>query len=63
TDGVSDARNGDGERFGEERVIEIVRRYRTETSGAIVDRVFEAVERFLRGARPRDDLTVVVLRS
>jgi len=63
TDGVSDARNRDGERFGEERVIEIARRYRTEASGAIVERVFKAVDRFLRGVRARDDLTVVVLRS
>ncbi|MHB1863702.1 MAG: PP2C family protein-serine/threonine phosphatase [Gemmatimonadaceae bacterium] len=63
TDGVSDARNRDGERFGEDRVIEIVRRHRAEASGAIVERVFKAVERFLRGVRARDDLTVVVLRS
>ncbi|HVA56836.1 MAG: GAF domain-containing SpoIIE family protein phosphatase [Gemmatimonadaceae bacterium] len=63
TDGVSDARNREGERFGERRVLDVVRRHCSETSSAIVERVFQAVDEFLRGARFRDDLTVVVVRS
>jgi phosphoserine phosphatase RsbU/P len=63
TDGVSDARNRSGERFGERRVLDVVRRHRTESSAVIVDRVFHAVDRFLDGTRARDDLTVVVARS
>ncbi len=63
TDGVSDARNRQGERFGERRVLDVVARHRAEASSAIVKRVFQAVHDFLRGARFRDDLTVVVVRS
>jgi phosphoserine phosphatase RsbU/P len=63
TDGVSDARNRNGERFGEERVLDVVRTHRIEASAAVVDRVFRAVEEFLDGARARDDLTVIVVRS
>lgn len=63
TDGVSDARNRDGERFGEKRVLEIVGRHRADAATTIVQRVFDAVQRFLDGARFRDDLTVVVVRS
>jgi phosphoserine phosphatase RsbU/P len=63
TDGVSDARNRKGERFGEQRVLEIVKHHRADASAAIVRRVFDAVQEFLNGARFRDDLTVVVVRS
>jgi sigma-B regulation protein RsbU (phosphoserine phosphatase) len=63
TDGVSDARNHRGDRFGEERVLDIVRRSRGETADAVVDRVFDALHRFLGRAAVRDDLTVVVVRS
>jgi sigma-B regulation protein RsbU (phosphoserine phosphatase) len=63
TDGVSDARNRSGERFGEERVLDLVRRHRAEASRAVVDRVFEALQAFIGRERVRDDLTVVVLRS
>ncbi len=63
TDGVSDARNRSGERFGETRVLDVVRGHRTESSAVVVDRVFRAVESFLDGARAPDDLTVIVVRS
>lgn len=63
TDGVSDARNRKGERFGERRVLDVVRRHRTESSAVVADRVLREVEAFLDGARAPDDLTVVVVRS
>ena len=63
TDGVSDARNRSGERFGEQRVLDVVRRHRADAAAAVVDRVYRAVEEFLDGARARDDLTVIVVRS
>lgn len=63
TDGVTDARNRKGERFGEKRVLDVVKRHRADPSAAIVQRVFESLQRFLGGARFRDDLTVVVVRS
>ena len=63
TDGVTDARNRKSERFGEHRVLEVVRKHRTEAANAIVGHVFQSLTRFLAGARARDDLTVVVLRS
>ncbi|HET7631580.1 MAG TPA: GAF domain-containing SpoIIE family protein phosphatase [Gemmatimonadaceae bacterium] len=63
TDGVSDARNHRGERFGEELVLDLVRRHRTEGAEAIVDRIFRELHGFLGDARVPDDLTVVVVRS
>ncbi len=63
TDGVSDARNAAGERFGEQQVLDLVLQHRTESATGIVDRVFEALHAFLVEAPVRDDLTVVVVRS
>ena len=56
TDGVSDARNRYGERFGEERVLDAVRRYRDEAPTVIIEALFseltehtgDALQRFAR---------------
>ncbi len=63
TDGVSDARDANGRRLGEDRVLESARIARAEAPDAIVDRLFELVDRHVAGAPLRDDLTIVVLRS
>lgn len=63
TDGVSDARNRQDVRLGEEPVLQIVKNLREETPQTIVDRVFEAVGRHVVDAARRDDLTLVVARS
>src|SRR6185437_21643 len=63
TDGVSDARNRFGVRLGEQPVLDIVQRYRTETPDAIVQRVFEELNEHTGEAVQRDDLAVVIVRS
>lgn len=60
TDGVVDAQDGAGERFGEERVLECVRGARREGARAAVDAVFRALEAF-PGAP--DDRSVLVLNA
>ncbi len=61
TDGVTEARDTEGELFGMERLIEIVRRNRTEPEAAIVAAVMNAVDAFCHGKR-RDDIAIVALR-
>jgi phosphoserine phosphatase RsbU/P len=63
TDGISDARNARDERFGEEAVVATVARHIREEPDVIVDRVFQALGRHLGTSVPRDDLTIVVLRT
>lgn len=63
TDGVSDARDPDGGRLGEDRVLALARRCRAEPPTTIVERLFELVGEHTRGTAPRDDLTIVALRS
>lgn len=63
TDGVSDARNQAGERLGEEPIVDMARRHRDEAPAQIMDRIFAMLDEHTRGARRRDDLTIVALRS
>jgi phosphoserine phosphatase RsbU/P len=60
TDGMVDARNEEGEAFGEERLLAEVCRRRDEPAEAIVQSVLAAAEDF--GARFTDDRTILVLR-
>ena len=60
TDGLVDARNDDGEPFGEQRLLSEVCGHRNETPEAIVQAVLAKAEEF--GSRPIDDRTILVLR-
>ena len=63
TDGVSDARNADDARLGEDRVLDIIRANREETPAEILERVVELLDTHTGSEPRRDDLTVVLLRS
>ncbi|MDF1502187.1 GAF domain-containing SpoIIE family protein phosphatase [Roseisolibacter sp. H3M3-2] len=63
TDGISDAVDLTGRRLGEEPVLEAIRAERGDDPEAIVASVFRQLDAFQGGARPRDDLTLLVLRS
>ncbi len=62
SDGVTEAANTGDEEFGEERLIEVLKRRRTESSDAIVSAVMESVNRFTSGAPQADDITLVVAK-
>jgi sigma-B regulation protein RsbU (phosphoserine phosphatase) len=63
TDGVSDARDATGNRLGEERLLEVAKRFRGEPPAQVLERMFDLLEQHTAGAAQRDDLTIVVLRS
>jgi sigma-B regulation protein RsbU (phosphoserine phosphatase) len=60
TDGLVDARNAAGERFGEGRLMDIVLAHRTETPDAILQAVYAEADGF--ASPPIDDRTLLVLR-
>jgi sigma-B regulation protein RsbU (phosphoserine phosphatase) len=60
TDGLVDARNEAGERFGEQRLLDLVGERRTEPVEAILQHVFEAADAF--SPHPSDDRTLLILR-
>ena len=63
TDGVSDARNRQGERLGEEKIVEAARQHRDQPPARVVDRIFQLLDQHTGDTRRRDDLTIVALRS
>jgi phosphoserine phosphatase RsbU/P len=63
TDGVSDARDRQGERLGEEKIVEVARKYREEQPAQLLDRIFALLDKHTGDTRRRDDLTIVALRS
>jgi serine phosphatase RsbU (regulator of sigma subunit)/catechol 2,3-dioxygenase-like lactoylglutathione lyase family enzyme len=62
TDGVSEAANEAGDEFGEERLIEAVRRHQGLSSKRLVDALVEEVRAFST-LEQQDDITLIVARS
>jgi len=63
TDGITDARNREGIRLGEEPVLDCVMRYRHESPADIAAHVFALLDRYTADTPTRDDLTLVILKS
>jgi len=63
TDGVTDAVNADGERYGEARVIELARGHRAESPTEIVDHIFAALDEHTGDEPLLDDAACIVVRS
>ncbi|MBE3071838.1 MAG: SpoIIE family protein phosphatase, partial [Acidobacteria bacterium] len=62
TDGVSEAMDASGQEFGAGRLLEAVAAVRGQPAKAIVDAIFDAVERFRGETPPNDDMTAVAVR-
>ncbi len=61
SDGVVEAPDPDGEPFGYERLVDILRRSADSPSDAVIGQVLAAVEEHHRRPRPMDDITVLVV--
>ncbi len=62
TDGVPEATRTDGEMFGEERMVELLQGCREAEPEELLRRAKEEVDRFVGGAEPFDDLTMLAFR-
>jgi len=63
TDGITDARNSEGIRLGEEPVLDCVLRHRDEEPAQIASAVFGLLDHYTADTPTRDDLTLVILKS
>jgi len=63
SDGVTEARNEDGDEFGEDRLLEAVRDAGSEPAEVLVSRIIDALDRFVGFAPQFDDITLLVLRK
>jgi sigma-B regulation protein RsbU (phosphoserine phosphatase) len=62
TDGVTDAVDADGSRFGAERLADAVSQVRGLAAAEAIGTIIGAVDRFVGEAEPADDLTLVAVR-
>ena len=62
TDGIWEMRNRDGEMFGKDALMEIIRNKKSRSARQIVDTVTAALERFRGDEAPEDDITLVVIK-
>jgi len=62
TDGVTEARDPNGEEFGEDRLTACISAYATATPATLMDQVFSTVKAFCQDAEPTDDITVTAMR-
>jgi len=63
TDGVTDAANMSGEEFGQERLVELLRRSLNISAGDISERIVAEVASFRGEAKQNDDLTIVIIKA
>jgi serine phosphatase RsbU (regulator of sigma subunit) len=63
SDGLTDAENPRQEMFGEERLLEIIRRDGPSGSHAVEQRFLRAIEDFTEGTPQTDDITFVVVEK
>jgi hypothetical protein len=62
TDGLNEAENVELEQFGDEHLLEILKRTQFESAQQTVEKLKEEVARHRDGAEPNDDLTMMCLR-
>jgi len=61
TDGIVEAMNEKDEEYGQERFVEIIKKYHYFDARALVDKILLDIEKFVGGAPQSDDLTLMVL--
>jgi len=62
TDGISEAMNAADEEWGDDRMMETVKRCNGLPAQEVLQRIFTAADTFVAGAKQHDDMTLVILR-
>ncbi len=63
TDGLVEAMDGQGEQYGEERLLELIGRYGRSNAKQLIRVVKESLADFSHSGEQEDDITVVALRA
>lgn len=63
SDGVWDAENGNGERFGKERVRKVIANYHDLSAEQIIEKITEDIAIFVDGNPQNDDITLTVIKT
>lgn len=63
TDGIGEAMNADGELYGQERLLAVLRALPADADAETVrQRIYDSVKAHAGGAEPSDDITILALR-
>lgn len=62
SDGITESVNTSDEEFGDDRLVEVVRKNIGHNASKIRDRIDEALSRFVGSAAPVDDMTLLILK-
>ena len=62
TDGIWEARNPQGEMFGKDRILHIIRQNHETSAKEILTICFNTLSRFLENRAPEDDVTMIVIK-
>jgi sigma-B regulation protein RsbU (phosphoserine phosphatase) len=62
SDGVTEAHSVDGAEFGEDRLVDVLKKHHGESAGDVLKHVVDAVQAFAKGAEQYDDVTALVVR-
>ena len=62
SDGLTEARNTDGEFFGDQRLIELLKHTSTSSVSKMGEKVVKTIESFIDDGRYYDDFSVVILK-
>ncbi len=60
TDGIEEAMAESGEKFGTERMLNVVQKYRNFPARQIVENLYGSVQAFVAGSAQRDDITTIL---
>jgi sigma-B regulation protein RsbU (phosphoserine phosphatase) len=63
TDGIGEAHGPDGQLFGIDRVLDVVRAHQSRTAREIVDSLYEAAITFCNVRSQLDDMTAIVVKA
>ena len=61
TDGLLECRNTDGEVFGKRRLLDALQNNATSSIDVMVEKVYDRLKEFRRGAKPEDDISLLGL--
>jgi sigma-B regulation protein RsbU (phosphoserine phosphatase) len=62
TDGITESRNRNGEEFGEEGLVQLLKKSAKQPAAKIVGKVCDEVSSFTSGVPPMDDMTFIVIK-
>ncbi|NIO29112.1 MAG: SpoIIE family protein phosphatase [Candidatus Latescibacteria bacterium] len=62
SDGITEAGNEEDEQFGDQKLVDLVRKHRSESASGLIEKIVEAVREHTDKAQQMDDITIVVVR-